>query len=72
MGGQESKITKPTANVVNTVDVIEKQNDPSIYLIIIIIILAAQFATVLCQMHRRSIKKNVIRSTSLANQLDKV
>lgn len=72
MGAQQSRITRPTANVVNTIDVIEKQNDASLYLIIIIIILAAQFTTVLCQLHRKSIKKNVIRSTSLANHLDKV
>lgn len=72
MGGQTSKIQNPNANVINQVKIVEVESSVQNYLIIIIAIMAFQFATTVYQLHKRSIKKNYARSASLANDLDKV
>lgn len=72
MGGQESKITNPNANVINEVKIVEVESSTTIYLIIIIVIMALQFLTTVYQLHKRSLKKNYVRSMSLANELNKV
>ena len=56
MSKTQFKIENPMANVLNEVnEVVESVN--KIYLIIIIIFLAAQLATTLYQLHKRSLKK---------------
>lgn len=70
MGNQESKVEHPNANVVNEIKV--SVEIPTIYLIIIIAILALQFLTTVYQLHKRSLRKNYRRNLSLANDLDKV
>lgn len=72
MGGQESKIDRPNANVINEVKIVEVEASTKIYLIIIIAIMVLQFMTTLYQLHKKAIKKNYARSISLANGLDKV
>lgn len=72
MGGQESKIANPNANVINEVKIVEVENSSTIYLKIIIAIMALQLLTTVYQLHKRSLKKNYVRSMSLANELDKV
>lgn len=70
MGNHDSKIDNPNANVINEITV--EVHLPVIYLIIIIVILAMQFLTTMYQLHKRSLRKNYIRTASLANGLDKV
>lgn len=70
MGGTESKVEHPTANVVNEINVVVEL--PVYYLIIIIAILAIQLLTTLYQLHKKSLRKNYIRTASLATDLDKV
>lgn len=72
MGGQESKIKNPNANVINEVKIVEVESSSSIYLIIIIAILATQLLTSLYQLHKRSLRKNYMRTLSTADHLDKV
>lgn len=72
MGGQKSKIVNPKANVINEVEIVEADSSIKIYLIIIIGIMALQFATTIYQLHKRSIKKSYARSASIANDLNKV
>lgn len=71
MGGQTSRIEKPTANVINEVQVIEMESMTT-YLITIIVILAVQLLTTLYQLHKKSIRKKYIRTASLANGLEKI
>ena len=70
MGGSESKIDKPNANVVN--DIVLKVEHPTIYFIIIIALLAAQLLVTLYQLHKRALRKYYIRAASVGNGLDKV
>lgn len=72
MGGQTSKIEKPNANVINEVKIVEVESSIKIYLIIIIAIMALQFATTMYQLHKRSLKKSYARSASFGNDLNKV
>lgn len=72
MGGQESKIKNPNANVINEVKIVEVESSTTIYLIIMIAIMGAQLLTTLYQLHKRSLIKSYIRSHSLANGIDKV
>lgn len=70
MGGHESKLENPNANVINEITVEVKF--PAVYFIIIITILALQFLTTVYQLHKRSLRKSYVRAASLANGIDKV
>lgn len=72
MGGQESKLDRPNANVINNVKIVEVEASTKIYLIIIIAIMFLQLATHLYQLHKKSIKKSYALSSSLAKHLEKV
>ena len=71
MGGQMSRIEKPTANVINEVQVIETESMKT-YLIIIIVKLAVQLLSTLYQLHKRFLRKSYTRTASLANGLEKI
>lgn len=70
MGGHESKIKNPSANVIN--DIVIKVEIPILYLIIIICLLSIQILITLYQLHKRSLKKSYTRSASRATDLDKI
>lgn len=70
MGGTDSKLEQPNANVINEIKV--EVQLPIIYFIIIIVILALQLLTTLYQLHKRSLRKGYARAASVANNLDKV
>lgn len=70
MGGQESKVENPNANVINEITVEVKF--PVIYFVIIIVILATQLVTTLYQLHKRSLRKNYARAASMANGIEKI
>ncbi len=70
MGGQESKIVNPNANVINEVKV--EIEFPRIYFIIIIAILSLQLLTTMYQLHKRSLRKTYTRAASLGNGIDRV
>lgn len=72
MGGKQTKLEEPAANVINEVKMVTVEA-PTLYLIIIIALLAAQFITTIYQLHKKSLRKNyIIRAASMANNLDKV
>lgn len=70
MGGTDSKIENPNANVIN--DIVVKIEFPTIYMIIIIALIAMQLLVTVYQLHKRSLRKTYIRTASLAGTLDKV
>lgn len=70
MGGHESKIKNPSANVVNDLNI--TIDCDYIYFIIIISLLVLQILITVYQLHKRSLKKNYMRTVSLANDIDKV
>lgn len=70
MGGQESKVENPNANVINEIRV--EVEFPVIYFIIIIVILAVQLLTTLYQLHKRSLRKSYVRAASMANEIEKI
>lgn len=70
MGGTDSKVEKPNANVVN--DIVVKVEFPAVYFIIIICLIALQLLVTLYQLHKRSLRKSYTRAASLATNLDKV
>ena len=72
MGKTQSKIDKATANVINEIEMTTQNSSSDTYLIIIIVILSAQLATTLYQLHKKSIRKNYALAASVANQLDKI
>lgn len=71
MGKEQSKIVKPNANVVNTVEVTENINlkQIEICLIIITILLGLQFIYQIYAIHHKNLKKKYV---SRANDLDKI
>ena len=70
MGKTQSKIDK--ANVINEVEMTYTNSSSDIYLIIIIVLMLTQLATTLYQLHKKALRKNYMRSASIANQLDKI
>lgn len=72
MGGRTSKITRPTANVVNEVTVIpegDKLYLIELCLIILTIVTCMSFGLHIYSMHNKILKK---RYLSRANNLDKI
>lgn len=70
MGGKESKVENPNANVINEITV--EVEFPVIYFIIIIVILAMQLLTTVYQLHKRSLRKNYTRAASIANGIERI
>ena len=69
MGNHDTKIENPNANVINEITV--RAEYPIIYLSIIIADLVLQFLTTLYPLHKRSLKKNYKRASSMAIDIDK-
>lgn len=67
MGKQESKLERPSANVINEVEVNEQIVNYEVYLIIITVLLAAHLAIKLYSWHKKTLKKTYMaRAASVA------
>ena len=71
MGKHQSKIDNPNANIINEVEMVQPTND-NMYLIIITVLLSAQLAIQVYQLHKKALLKRYLNAASVANQLDKI
>lgn len=72
MGGHESKIEKPNANVINNLEIIDhtdQLNSIRYLLLAITVISIADLSIRIYQLHKKSLRK---RYLSRANELDKI
>lgn len=65
MGGTESKVETPNASIINEIKV--NVEISTLYLIIIISILAIQMLATLYQLQKISLRKNYIRNVSMTS-----